>query len=92
MGGVGKTTLVTQVGKRAKELQLFQVIKVVVSQTPSIGDTQNKIADFLNLKFEKTTKEGKAEELWRRLEKEENVLIILDDIWNEVHLKEIGFR
>ncbi|KAK9004765.1 hypothetical protein V6N11_042221 [Hibiscus sabdariffa] len=90
MGGVGKTTLVTEVGKRAKELQLFQVIKVVVSQTPSIGDIQNKVADFLNLKFEKTTKEGKAEELWLRLGKEEKVLVILDDMWKEVDLKEIG--
>ncbi|KAE8713008.1 hypothetical protein F3Y22_tig00110220pilonHSYRG00059 [Hibiscus syriacus] len=90
MGGVGKTTLVTEVGKRAKELQLFQVIKVVVSQTPSIGDIQKKLADFLNIKFEKTTKEGKAEELWLRLAKEEKVLNILDDMWNEVDLKEIG--
>ncbi|KAL4272545.1 hypothetical protein GQ457_13G004890 [Hibiscus cannabinus] len=89
MGGVGKTTLVTQVGKRAKELK-FKVIKVVVSQTPSIGDIQNKIADFLNLNFKKTTKEGKAEELWLRLKKEKKVLIILDDVWKEIDLKEIG--
>ncbi|MBA0606306.1 hypothetical protein Godav_018789 [Gossypium davidsonii] len=91
MGGVGKTTLVKEVGKKAKELRCFnKVIEVVVSQTSIIENIQYKIADFLDLKFEKTTKEGKAEELWLRLKKEERVLIILDDMWNEVQLNEIG--
>ncbi|XVF18504.1 hypothetical protein REPUB_Repub11eG0027700 [Reevesia pubescens] len=71
MGGVGKTTLVKQVGQKAKELQLFhEVIKAVVSQAPVTEKIQRKIADFLDLKFEKETVEGKAEELWLRLEKE----------------------
>ena len=91
MGGVGKTTLVTEVANKAKSLQLFQkVIKVVASQTPIIENIQHKIADFLHLKFENTTREGKAEELWLRLENEEKVLVILDDMWNELNLKEIG--
>ncbi|XWS10822.1 hypothetical protein CRYUN_Cryun38cG0031000 [Craigia yunnanensis] len=91
MGGLGKTTLVTEVGNKAKSLQLFQkVIKVVVSQTPIIDNIQHKIADFLNLELKKTTQEGKAEELWLRLKNEEKVLIILDDMWNELNLKEIG--
>ncbi|XP_022735210.1 uncharacterized protein LOC111288550 isoform X2 [Durio zibethinus] len=91
MGGVGKTTLVTEVGKKAKELELFhKVIKAVVSQTPIIENIQVKIADFLDLKFEKMGKEGKAEELWLGLKKEEKVLIILDDMWDELNLKEIG--
>ncbi|KAG8502383.1 hypothetical protein CXB51_000458 [Gossypium anomalum] len=87
MGGVGKTTLVKEVGKKTKELRCFHI---VVSQTSIIENIQYKIADFLDLKFEKTTKEGKAEELWLRLKKEEKVLIILDDMWNEVQLNEIG--
>ncbi|XVF18485.1 hypothetical protein REPUB_Repub11eG0025700 [Reevesia pubescens] len=91
MGGVGKTTLVREVGNKAKELQLFhKVINAVVSQTVNIGKIQDKIADFLDLKFEKETVEGKAEELWLRLEKEEKVLIFLDDMWTELNLKEIG--
>ena len=90
MGGVGKTTLVTEVGNKAKSLQLFQkVIKVVVSKTPSIKDIQQEIADFLRLKFESTSLEVKAQELWLRLTKEK-VLIILDDMWKELNLKEIG--
>ncbi|XVF79101.1 hypothetical protein PTKIN_Ptkin14bG0192400 [Pterospermum kingtungense] len=91
MGGVGKTTLVTEVGNKAKELQLFgKAIKVVVSQTPDIGRIQDKIADFLDLKFEKKTEEGKAEELWLRLKNEEKVLVVLDDMWDELDLKKIG--
>ncbi|XVF79099.1 hypothetical protein PTKIN_Ptkin14bG0192200 [Pterospermum kingtungense] len=91
MGGVGKTTLVTQLGYTAKSLQLFdKVIKVVVSQTPDIGKIQHKIADFLQLKLTKTTQEGKAEELWLQIEKEEKVLIVLDDMWSELNLKDIG--
>ncbi|KAH1120720.1 hypothetical protein J1N35_003880 [Gossypium stocksii] len=91
MGGVGKTTLVKQVGKKAKESGCFRkVIEVVVSQKSIIENIQDKIADFLDLTLEKKTKEGRAEVLWRRLENEEKVLIILDDMWNEVHLKDIG--
>ncbi|XVF79213.1 hypothetical protein PTKIN_Ptkin14bG0202500 [Pterospermum kingtungense] len=91
MGGVGKTTLVIQVGYTAKSLQLFdKVIKVVVSQTPDVGKIQDKIADFLHLKLTKTTQEGKAEELWLRLEKEEKMLIVLDDMRRELNLKDIG--
>ncbi|XVF79320.1 hypothetical protein PTKIN_Ptkin14bG0211900 [Pterospermum kingtungense] len=91
MGGVGKTTLVTDVGHTAKALQLFhKVIKVVVSQTPDNEKIQEKIADFLDLNFQKKTKDRKAEELWLRLEKEEKVLIVLDDMWKELNLKEVG--
>ncbi|XVE53005.1 hypothetical protein DITRI_Ditri02bG0170000 [Diplodiscus trichospermus] len=91
MGGVGKTILVTKVGKEAKSLQLFNpVIKVVVSQATDIGKIQHKIADCLDLKFRKTTEEGKAAELCLHLEKKEKVLIILDDMWNELDLKKIG--
>ncbi|XP_052887090.1 disease resistance protein At4g27190-like [Gossypium arboreum] len=91
MGGVGKTTLVKEVGKKTKESGCFRkVIEVIVSQNSIIENIQDKIADFLDSQFEKKTKEGRAGELWLQLEKEEKVLIILDDMWNEVHLKEIG--
>lgn len=91
MGGVGKTTLVTQVGYTAKSLQLVhKVVTVVVSQDHDVGKIQDKMANMLDLKFEKKSKEGKARELWVQLNKEEKLLLILDDIWNEIELKEIG--
>ncbi|OMP04295.1 Disease resistance protein [Corchorus olitorius] len=91
MGGIGKTTLVQEVGKKSKEMDLFdQVVMAVVSQTPNIEKIQDKIADFLDLKFEKKTEEGRAAQLWLRLKKEKRVLVILDDVWNELDLKAIG--
>ncbi|XVF77643.1 hypothetical protein PTKIN_Ptkin14bG0063500 [Pterospermum kingtungense] len=91
MGGVGKTTLLKEVGNEAKRLQLVdRVIMVVISQSPDIETIQGKIADFLDLQFERKTKEGKAEELWLQLEREEKFLIMLDDVWSELNLKAIG--
>ncbi|KAB2077019.1 hypothetical protein ES319_A06G075700v1 [Gossypium barbadense] len=80
MGGVGKTTLVKEVGNKVKGFG--QPIMVVISKIPDIGEIQKKIADGIHLKFEKTTKDGRAKELWCRL-KEGKFIIILDDLWNE---------
>ncbi|XP_011010323.1 PREDICTED: probable disease resistance protein At4g27220 [Populus euphratica] len=90
MGGVGKTTLVKEVGRRAKESQLFpEVLMATVSQNPNVMGIQDRMADSLHLKFEKKSKEGKASELWQRLQGKK-MLIILDDVWKHIDLKEIG--
>ena len=61
MGGVGKTTVVKEVGKRAKELQLFdELLMATVSQNPNVIDIQNRMADMLGLKIEEKSKEGRA--------------------------------
>ncbi|KAK6269684.1 hypothetical protein POUND7_006789 [Theobroma cacao] len=89
MGGVGKTTLAKEVGNQAK--QLFDKVEVVtVSQNPNINNIQDKIADFLDLDFQKKTPEGRAEQLWLRIKDEKSILIILDDVWEELDLKIIG--
>jgi hypothetical protein len=91
MGGVGKTTVVKEVGKRAKELQLFdEVLMATVSQNPNVIDIQNRMADMLGLKIEENSKEGRAGRLWQRLKEVEKMLIILDDVWEFIDLKEIG--
>jgi hypothetical protein len=90
MGGVGKTTLVKEVGRRAKESQLFpEVLMATVSQNPNVTGIQNRMAESLHLNFEKTSKEGRASELWQRLQGKK-MLIILDDVWEDIDLKEIG--
>eukprot|EP00258_Populus_trichocarpa_P020455 XP_006389067.2 probable disease resistance protein At1g61310 [Populus trichocarpa] len=90
MGGVGKTTLVKEVGRRAKESQLFpDVLMATVSQNPNFIGIQDRMADSLHLKFEKTSKEGRASELWQRLQGKK-MLIILDDVWKHIDLEEIG--
>uniref|UniRef100_A0A6N2KAX4 AAA+ ATPase domain-containing protein n=1 Tax=Salix viminalis TaxID=40686 RepID=A0A6N2KAX4_SALVM len=91
MGGVGKTTLVREVGRRAKETQLFDaVLLATVSQNPNVMYIQDQIADRLGLQFDVKTKEGRADLLWQRLKIEKKMLVILDDVWKVVNLKEIG--
>ncbi|KAA3467804.1 disease resistance protein [Gossypium australe] len=91
MGGVGKTTLVRNVGGEVKGFD--RVIMVTVSETLDIEKIQNKIADDIDLNFEKKTEEGKASELWSRLA-DGKFLVILDDLWkewnNDEDLRKIG--
>ncbi|KAG6794026.1 hypothetical protein POTOM_003259 [Populus tomentosa] len=78
MGGVGKTTLVKEVGRRAKELQLFpEVLMATVSQNPNATDIQDRLADKLGLDIKEKSKEGRADRLWQRLKQVEKMLIIL---------------
>jgi disease resistance protein RPS2 len=90
MGGVGKTTLVKEVGRRAKELHLFdEVLIATVSQNPNVTGIQDRMADSLDLKFDKNSKEGRANELWQRLQGKK-MLIVLDDVWKDIDFQEIG--
>ena len=103
MGGVGKTTLVKQVTRLAKQENLFATeIYIDVSWTreadkiqQGISDIQQQIADMLCLKLEGVAKPVRAGKLMQRLKKEkeqeeEKILIILDDIWSEINLEEVG--
>ncbi|KAG5255290.1 disease resistance protein [Salix suchowensis] len=91
MGGVGKTTLVKEVGRRARETHLFdEVLMATLSQNPNVMYIQDRMAESLGLHFDEKTTEGRANRLWKRLETEKKLLVILDDVWKEVNLKEIG--
>ncbi|XP_044478106.1 disease resistance protein UNI-like [Mangifera indica] len=92
LGGVGKTTLVKQVGKLAEEEKLYNsVVMVVVSQTPNIMNIQREIAYMLDLKLLPDYPESaRASALWERIKKEKQILIILDDVWRRIKLEEIG--
>ncbi|XP_039690162.1 uncharacterized protein [Medicago truncatula] len=91
LGGVGKTTLVEKVAQIAKEHKLFdKVVKAEVSKKPDIRRIQGEIADFLGLRFEEESIPGRAERLRQRIKMERSVLIILDNIWTILDLKEVG--
>ncbi|XP_044478052.1 probable disease resistance protein At4g27220 isoform X2 [Mangifera indica] len=92
LGGVGKTTLVKQVGKLAEEEKLYSsVVMVVVSQTPNIMNIQREIAYMLDLKsLPDYPESARASALWERIKKEKQILIILDDVWRRIKLEEIG--
>ncbi|ESR61142.1 hypothetical protein CICLE_v10018143mg [Citrus x clementina] len=80
MGGVGKTTLVKEIQKQAKEMKMFdEVPMAVVSQTPSITKIQDEIAGWLGIKELPDNDELlRASLLCKRIEKQ-RVLVILDD-------------
>ncbi|KAG5255219.1 disease resistance protein [Salix suchowensis] len=91
MGGVGKTTLVKEIGRRAKESQLFDVVLLAtVSQNPNVMYMQDRMEDNLDLRFDEKTTEGGANRLWQRLKTKKKLLVILNDVWKVVNLKEIG--
>ncbi|KAF5940716.1 hypothetical protein HYC85_021883 [Camellia sinensis] len=91
MGGVGKTTMVKEVAKRAKEEKLFdEVAMAVVSQIPDKRKIQGEIGDKLGLKFEEETERGRADRLCERLKGNKRILVILDDVWKCLELNDIG--
>ncbi|XP_073220073.1 putative disease resistance protein At5g05400 isoform X2 [Cicer arietinum] len=93
MGGTGKTTLVNEVGKKVEALKFFdKTILITMSQTPNIRDIQGKIADVLNLKLEEESDEGRAQRLWLSLKENKRILIIVDDLWREFNLNDIGIH
>ncbi|KAI9103680.1 hypothetical protein K1719_023303 [Acacia pycnantha] len=90
LGGTGKTTLAIEVGVKVAESKVFdKVIFSVVSKDANLKQIRDNIAQQLNL----TLKEGalQAQELCKGIaEGGEKVLIILDDVWEELSLKDIG--
>ncbi|XP_031263113.1 probable disease resistance protein At4g27220 [Pistacia vera] len=91
MGGVGKTTLVKEISKQAKEEKIYDaVVMAVVSQTPNIAKIQEEIANMLGLKLSTEIESGRARSLWERIKEEKRILVVLDDIWRRIELDEIG--
>ena len=91
MGGVGKTTLVKEVFKKAKESNLFNdIVMATMSLTPDIGRIQGEIADQLNLKLDEESSSARANRICLRIKNVEKILIILDDVWKDVEWEVIG--
>ncbi|CAL5394087.1 unnamed protein product [Camellia sinensis] len=89
-GGVGKTTIVEEIGKQVKNGLFNEVVVAVVSQDAYVSNIQGQLADRLNLELKAETEVGKANQLWNRLNNGKKNLIILDDMWQELDLKTIG--
>ncbi|KAK4284302.1 hypothetical protein QN277_001156 [Acacia crassicarpa] len=91
MGGVGKTTLVKELIKILQADKVFDEISMaVVSQVPDYRKIQGQIGDTLGLKFDKETLQGRACQLFERLNKINKVLLVLDDVWTELDFESIG--
>ncbi|CAL5392443.1 unnamed protein product [Camellia sinensis] len=87
MGGMGKTTMAKEVAKRTKNL-FNEFPMAVVSQEPDLTKVQGCIADMLGLKLDDRESPIARASLLRYNKK---ILVILDDIWEEFDLEELGF-
>ncbi|XP_042991226.1 uncharacterized protein LOC122318126 isoform X8 [Carya illinoinensis] len=92
--GVGKSTLMKEIFQKAKEESLFHEVALAnVTDTPDVIRIQGEIAEMLDLELDPdkivTVRAGR---LRARLEKdnEKKILVILDDVWKQLDLEEIG--
>ncbi|KAF5463585.1 hypothetical protein F2P56_019486 [Juglans regia] len=93
--GVGKSTLMKEIFRKAKEESLFDEVALAnVTESPNLSQIQEEIANMLDLKLDPNCKTEmvRAGHLRARLEKdkEKKILVILDDIWKRLDLEEIG--
>ncbi|ESR56070.1 hypothetical protein CICLE_v10018626mg [Citrus x clementina] len=91
MAGIGKTTLVKEVARLAKEGRIFdEVVFAEVSQTPDLKRIRREIADQLGLNFCEESDSERIMMLCDRLKREKKILVILDDIWTSLDLERTG--
>ncbi|KAH9706819.1 Disease resistance protein SUMM2 [Citrus sinensis] len=94
MGGVGKTTLLTQINNKFVDnpKDFDYVIWVVVSkdlQLEKIQETIGKKIGLCNDSWKNKSLEEKAHDIFKTLSKKKFALL-LDDLWERVDLKKIG--
>ncbi|XP_059658472.1 disease resistance protein UNI-like [Cornus florida] len=93
MGGVGKTTLVKEIGRRVKQTELFsEVVMAVVSKTPIVTKIQKEIAYMLGHELDDTVSEStRAWLLWQTIKaRKKPVRVILDNVWGKLDLEAVG--
>ncbi|PIA27388.1 hypothetical protein AQUCO_07800020v1, partial [Aquilegia coerulea] len=93
MGGVGKTTMMTNINNRLVEVQTSfnKVIWVTVSKDVNVKQLQSDIAKVINLDLSTEQDETRrASFLLRALDRRGKLVLILDDIWEAFSLHEIG--
>ncbi|XP_031273331.1 probable disease resistance protein At1g61310 [Pistacia vera] len=89
MGGLGKTTLVQEIGRKAEKDKLFdEIVFVEVTETLDVKKIQTEIADKLGVKFNNQSE--RANKLYERLRNGKKILLILDNVWEDLDLKTIG--
>ncbi|KAF5447191.1 hypothetical protein F2P56_032760 [Juglans regia] len=93
MGGIGKTKMAKEIGKRVKDEKLFHKVAIaVVSQNPNLKEIQAAIAECLGPKLNEESLSGRATQLHSRLVNSKKLLIILDDIWEPLDHEAIGIH
>ncbi|KAJ9692582.1 hypothetical protein PVL29_011573 [Vitis rotundifolia] len=94
LGGVGKTTLLTQINnaftKRTHDFDF--VIWATVSKTVNLENIQDDIwkkIGFCDDKWKSKSRDEKATSIWRVLS-EKRFVLLLDDLWERLDLSDVG--
>ncbi|KDP23578.1 hypothetical protein JCGZ_23411 [Jatropha curcas] len=91
MGGVGKTTLAKKLAKQVEEDGIFKVVVIAtVTSNVDLKRIQQEIAEWLRFPLEAEVTAVRAALLCSRLEQEEKILVILDEVWAQMKLEDIG--
>ncbi|XP_076883335.1 uncharacterized protein LOC143532074 isoform X1 [Bidens hawaiensis] len=96
MGGVGKTTMMEQLKNAVKDPKMFDwVVKVVIGENTDPISIQQAIAQYIGKDLTETNKDARADRLREKLvdmseDGKKKILVIMDDIWKEVDLKDVG--
>lgn len=93
MGGLGKTIMAKKIKQRMMDEKLVdEVVMVVVSQPVDILKIQHEMGEQLGLKEIESqhTIYARAQKLHMRLKGVKPILIVLDDVWKELDLDELG--
>ncbi|XP_045821577.1 probable disease resistance protein At4g27220 [Trifolium pratense] len=91
MRGIGKTTLVKEVGNKLEQSKQFtQVVYTTVSFSPNIKKIQDDIAGPLRLNFDDCNESDRPRKLRSRLTNGDKILLILDDVWGDIDFNDIG--
>ncbi|XP_076934692.1 putative disease resistance protein At1g61190 [Bidens hawaiensis] len=96
MGGVGKTTMMEQLNKAVQVSNMFYwVVKVVIGENPDIISLQQAISQYIDKDLIETNKDARADRLHEKFmeisqDGKKKILVIMDDLWKEVDLKDVG--
>ncbi|KAJ9541951.1 hypothetical protein OSB04_028457 [Centaurea solstitialis] len=96
MGGVGKTTMMEKLKKAVEDDKLFNlIVKVVIGEKMNTIAIQDVVADYFGVCLTGKSQSARSNSLRRHFEfkidgGKNKILIILDDVWKFVHLKDIG--
>ncbi|KAK9269582.1 hypothetical protein L1049_001358 [Liquidambar formosana] len=90
MGGVGKTAIITHIHNQLLET-FDHVYWVTVSQESNVRKLQNNIAKAVRLDLsDKQDERQRAAKLNRELKKKLKFVLILDDMWKDIPLEDVG--
>ncbi|XP_076890580.1 putative disease resistance protein At1g63350 [Bidens hawaiensis] len=96
MAGVGKTTMMEQLKRAANYNNMFDwIVKVDVGKNPNLDGIQQIIAEYTGENLMEKSKDARAERLKKRFEGmsehgKKKFLVILDDVWETINVKDIG--